>query len=463
MTYLRLVTEGEAFVHIRSITAIWIGRATKMILRALGRSGTSLPGMIAGHISPWLLEDLLKQLKRGVIVTGTNGKTTTTALLHAFLSTQGTWLTNRGGANLQQGLLATLLGACSLSGRLLVEQAVLEVDEATLPIVTRNYHPTLIVVTNVLRDQLDRYGEVDQALQMLQRGTRYEGTALLLNGDDPLAMSLGLERPELTYYYGFTEVPEESSMRDDVRDGAFCLICGAELFYDYFLYGQIGAYHCPNGHFNRPTPDFGGRYQQEKRILTVLEERPSRNVEFDLQSPVLGLFNQYNLLAAAGAARIIGVSPAALTEGIREFVAPIGRFQVFQGIPRRILALVKNPTGANSVLRAIEEDMTVKAICFAINDDDADGRDVSWLWDINLEEFIPRAKCTDWICTGTRGLDMALRLAYAGIERECIHVVDKLEQLVAATADKQVPVYVLSTYTALYPLSAILQEATSLA
>ncbi len=448
-------------MRIRSMIGLWLGRATKFALKISGRSGTSLPGLVAGKVAPHLLQDLMAQLTEGVIVTGTNGKTTTTALLYAFLSEEESWLTNRGGANLHQGLLATMMSTSTLSGKLRIRKAVLEVDEATLPKITAFYHPSVILVTNVLRDQLDRYGEVDETLHLLKEGTEYPGTSLITNGDDPLAMSLGISRSELTYYYGFTQVPEVTSARADVRDGAFCLLCGEELIYDYFIYGQVGAYHCPNGHFQRPVPDFGGKYDGATKQLLVEESVSKDNQVYAIASPVKGIFNQYNLLAAISAARILGKSPATIRKGIVNYEAPTGRFQVFVGTPLRTLALVKNPTGANSVLRAMEEDAGEKVLCFAINDDDADGRDVSWLWDINIEEFLPRSFCETWICTGTRGLDMALRLAYAGVDRSKINVLDKLSQLVEETSGYVLPVYILSTYTALHPLSELLRKGVT--
>ncbi len=448
-------------MRIRSITGLWLGRMTKWVLWALGRKGTSLPGLVAARVAPRLLEELLNQLSTCVIVTGTNGKTTTTAFLYAFLNDGEAWLTNRGGANLQQGLLAALLAKSDWWGRLQVKKAVLEVDEATLPKVTAKFHPQAIVVTNVLRDQLDRYGEVDLALRMLSEGTRYAGTALITNADDPLAMSLGLGRPELTYYYGMTGVVDTTARRTDVRDGAFCLICGRELEYAYFIYGQIGAYRCPEGHFERPQPTFAGRWERAGRRLVVCEAEPNTAEEFTVESPVRGVFNQYNLLAAASAARVLGVSPKALRRRVQNFAPPTGRFQVFPGAPERVLVLIKNPTGANGVLRALEDDAAAKAVCFVINDDDADGRDVSWLWDINLEEFIPCSRAAEWLCGGTRGLDMALRLAYAGIERTQIRVLDKLAQVAEVSADGVETVYILSTYTALHPLSDLLKEVAN--
>ena len=444
--------------RMRAQAALWIGRLVMAVLRLAGRRGTSLPGLIASRVSPELLFRLLDQLEQCVVVTGTNGKTTTSALLYSMLEDdRRPWLTNRGGANLLQGLLAALLPHVDRYGRLRVRRAVLEVDEATLPLMTAHYHPTLIVVTNVVRDQLDRYGEVDGALEMLRSGLLYPGTTLLANADDPLAASLGRER-ELTYYYGMEECPMDEEPRNEVRDGAFCLLCGQELRYERYIYGQLGYYSCDRGHFDRPEPHFGGRTDGVSAVTVRERGANERGEEFPVQAGVLGLYNDYNVLAAAAAARLLGRSPRQIQEGAKHYEAPLGRMQMFPGSPERILALIKNPTGANSVLRALEADERDKAVCFAINDADADGRDVSWLWDIDLEWFVSAALCQHYICAGTRALDMAVRLAYAGVDRGRIRIAAELSDLVSMTAELDVPVYVLSTYTALHPLGEHLRS-----
>lgn len=448
--------------RVRSLIALWVGRGVLRTLQLSGRRGTSLPGFIANRISVDLLFDLLAQLETCVVVTGTNGKTTTSALLYSMVSSQSTpWITNKDGANLAQGLLAALLPHATLFGKMRVRKAVLEVDEATLPRMTERFHPTIIIVTNVFRDQLDRYGEVDHALAMLRRGISYPGIQLITNADDPLAASLGINR-EFTLFYGMDECPTDLEMRNEVRDGAFCLLCGSELQYTRVIYGQFGFYTCPTGDFSRPRPDYAGFLQADSVALTVLSRTHGKDVEqFSVQATVLGLYNYYNLLAAVAAARTLGISPALIASALIAYEAPLGRMQVYRGQTERILALIKNPTGANSILRAIESDMRTKRICFAINDADADGRDVSWLWDIDVESFLLHSACDQYFCAGHRALDMALRLAYAGVPRDQIHILHSLEQVVFATQSEDTPVYVLSTYTALYPLGTYLREVSS--
>jgi UDP-N-acetylmuramyl tripeptide synthase len=441
----------------RETLAVIAARVLRALLLVAGRRATSLPGLVALRICPSLLAHILCKLDVLVIVTGTNGKTTTTALLEGILSARGeVWLTNRGGANLSQGLLAALLPVVTCTGRMTVRRALLEVDEATLPHVSAARTPELVVVTNVLRDQLDRYGEVDQALAFLCAGVRDESCRLVTNADDPLAASLGHGRAN-TFFFGMDEAPASDEAKDVARDGSFCLLCGRELVYTRHVSGQMGDYACPQGHFSRPLPHTGGRLMSASAPLYVLDRLDGEELSFEAPAPVTGLYNQYNVLAAVCAARALGCTPEWIVSGLAAYRAPMGRMQRYRGKPERILTLVKNPAGANAVLQAIESDATRKSIVFAINDADADGRDVSWLWDVDLESFVGRVSCERWFCAGTRKEDMALRLAYAGVPRAAIALVESLNDVVAVTGDAQEEeVYVLSTYTALQPLSDIL-------
>lgn len=443
-------------IRITSYVALWLGKTVYFLLRLLRKNGTSLPGLLLWKLRPSLLQELLQQLDHCVFVTGTNGKTTTTALLHAMLDQDDDhWITNRGGANLVQGLLAALLQHVSSGGRMQVKNAVLEVDEATFPHVMERVSPSLIIVTNVLRDQLDRYGEVDHALTLIRQGIlRHPESQIIVNADDPLCASLGTDR-ELTYFYGMTLTLQQDTIRTEVRDGAFCLRCGHELHYDGFIYGQMGYYMCPSCGFARPTPYFLGIPDDTQKYLQVTETiRQDAPDVYKFYAPMFGIYNWYNLLSAIAAARALGRSPRLMQDSIQKYEAPIGRMQTFSGSPQKILTLIKNPTGANSVLRAIELDEEQKSICFTINDDDADGRDVSWLWDIDLESFATNVVCQTYYCAGTRALDMALRLTYAGVTRDQLEIIDSLEAVDAVTKQAQGKVYILSTYTALHKLAA---------
>lgn len=463
-------------MRFKSLSAVWTSKIVTVLLKLMGRRATSLPGLIAFQMSDLLLHELLRQVKLCVLVTGTNGKTTTTELLHAILaSDEEPWLVNRGGANLLQGLLATLLHSTNWRGRLKHSRAVLEVDEATMPLITMSVRPRMIVVTNVLRDQLDRYGEIDHTMSLLSGCLMNPAITLVTNADDPLCAALAGKRTNHVFF-GCVAKGQQDSVVDSptgagdvVRDGAFCMNCGHELHYEQFFYGQMGIYACPNCGFARPQLRFGGEFLSDEggaNALRVIEYKAPEEwksgdeQDFTLDSPLSGLYNAYNLLAAVTAARTLGVSPLRIREGTRRFKAPLGRMQVFPGHPERILALIKNPTGANSVLEAIREDPRGKCVCFVINDHDADGRDVSWLWDIAIESFLPAARCARFVCAGTRASDMALRLAYAGVDRAAIKSLDALDEVLSVGTDDTLPVYVLSTYTALYPLARLIERAT---
>lgn len=462
-------------MSFRALLAVWMSKFVTIGLKIMGRGATSLPGVIAQRVYLLLPDRLLRQIDTCVIVTGTNGKTTTTELLYAMLhSDDEPWLVNRGGANLIQGILATLLQKTNWRGRLTVKRVLLEVDEATMRLVLPSIRPQVLVLTNVLRDQLDRYGEIDQTIMLLRNAAWGADTTLVTNADDPLCVAISsINQKPVFFGYAPMESTDETSVVDlvsgnQVRDGAFCEKCGALLSYERYFYGQMGIYACPECSFKRPELSFAGRVLDAGTAASQLcvneyaatqDWRPSEDREFLVPNPLKGLYNAYNLLAATSAARTLGVSPSRIAEASKRFIQPLGRMQVFPGHPERILSLIKNPTGADSVLSTVAQDERGKMVCFVINDNFADGRDVSWLWDVDLEVFVENSPSTRYVCAGTRAADMALRLAYAGVDRLDIKIVDDTEALLLVGNEEALPVYVLSTYTALHPLVSLLTHA----
>jgi len=319
-----------------------------------------------------------------------------------------------------------------------------------------------VVVTNVLRDQLDRYGEIDLTLALLRSGLSDPGLTLVTCADDPLCAALAADREGVIFFGAEKLQAGNPSTGHEVRDGAFCLKCGHELQYDYFFYGQLGRYHCTGCSFAQPESAFSFHFIEavDTRSVAVTERIfQGEDLVYTIPTPLPGLYNAYNVLAAVSAARTLGVSPARLAQAIAQFQAPTGRMQVFAGQPQRVLALIKNPTGANSVLRAISDGGKPVQICFAINDQDADGRDVSWLWDMDVEGFLARVDCAQFACAGTRAADMALRLAYAGVARDRITLLSSLDEASRIGDGSTETVYVLSTYTALHPLAQRLRQS----
>ncbi|WP_245628936.1 Mur ligase family protein [Alicyclobacillus shizuokensis] len=443
---------------VDSVLGIWVGKLIELVLRLVGRRATSLPGKWALCVSPGLLTKLGRQLERCIVVTGTNGKTTTTSLLASMMRQEGPIVTNAEGANMRQGLAAALIKHTDWRGRLRAKTAVLEIDEATLPLVADCFPIRVAAVTNVFRDQLDRYGELDSTMQKIIEGLAATEAVLILNGDDPLARRIGLGHPGRVLYFGLDERHLSTQPREQMRDGAFCLECGARLDYEGFFYGQLGVYRCPHGDFFRPHPDF--RASIEGSTLH-LQEPGQPDVAFRL--PVRGLFNIYNALCAIAAARVCGLGRGPIQQGLDAFHPPLGRMQVFRTDPESILNLIKNPTGCDSVLQAICHESAPKVVLIAINDLAADGRDVSWLWDADFELLAEAGRVLGVVTTGLRGEDMALRLKYAGYPVKQMQVKPDLDEAVEASLSLAhqlggAPVYVLCTYTALYPMAERLQR-----
>lgn len=452
-----------------SLIAIWVGKACILILHLLGKRATSLPGKVALRLAPKLLSVLGGRLQRCVVVTGTNGKTTTSALLAGMLGADEAIIHNREGANLPQGLATAILAHTRWTGRLARTTALFEIDEATLPLVTAALPVKVLVVTNVFRDQLDRYGEVDATMAKLLAGIAQTEAILVHNGDDPLARYLGVKSARPVRYYGLDTAHLNLQAHAQMRDGAFCLQCGTELTYDGFFYGQLGVYHCPGCGFERPQLDLVGRVDGWTITISELGLPP---VRFPLK--VRGLYNVYNVLAAISAARICGLDAAAIATGLNRYEAPLGRMQTFASNPPAILNLIKNPTGCDSVLQAILSEDGPKVVCLAINDLAADGRDVSWLWDADFSQLAANPDILACVTTGYRAEDMALCMKYAGFSQPLLSLPELEQGLTRAfevanrlstrpnrlseASSQPIPVYVLATYTALYSTAKWLER-----
>jgi len=436
---------------------IWIGKLILWVLRLRGRDATSLPGKVALSISPGLIRRFGGQVKRVIAVTGTNGKTTTTSLLASMVAEREPVVTNHKGANLAQGIATAFLRSCSWTGRLPASTAVLEIDEATLPAVAPDLPIGVIVVTNVFRDQLDRYGELDGTLAKLLEGIRKTQATLVLNGDDPLCRYLGLRSSRKVIYYGMARDTARSPRREQMRDGQFCLMCGRPLRYDGFWYGQLGLYRCEGCDFVRPHPVFQGELQGG--FLRFTEEGLP---DLLLDLPVSGLYNAYNVLAAASAARALGLTSAAIHGGLRAYRPPEGRMQRFDLEAPVTLHLIKNPTGCDSVLDTVVSDGRDKVAVIGVNDLAADGRDVSWLWDADFELLAEDPRLTAVVTTGFRAHDMALRLKYAGLPESRIRVEPDLEAALheglSQSSATGAAMHALVTYTLLHPAARWLSE-----
>jgi UDP-N-acetylmuramyl tripeptide synthase len=289
----------------------------------------------------------------------------------------------------------------------------LEVDEATVPKFCEQVAPSLAIVTNFFRDQLDRYGELDTTVRMVRSAMPKE-TVFVLNADDPLVAQFGTDHRR-NIYYGVERTPDSRSESQETREARFCPVCGTELEYTLFHYGQLGIFNCVGCGFHRPEPKIVAQ--------SVFPEEGSLRFRVGLTTfeiALQGYYNLYNALAALTAARQLGLDDPVIEKGLREFIPQAGRMERFYLPEGEItLTLVKNPTGFDQVIRAMLGVDKPLRILIGINDLAADGRDISWLWDVNFELLgVQEARIRQVICTGLRAEDMALRLKYAGIPEE---------------------------------------------
>jgi len=448
-------------LRFRIIAAILAGKIIMRQVRFWGRGkGTSLPGMVALNIYPGILGHLARHTSRGVvIVTGTNGKTTTNNMVNQVIVGAGSRaVVNTEGANLITGVTTAFLEAASLRGRVDREYALLEVDEASFPRITRQVSPDIVVVTNFFRDQLDRYGEVDKTISLIREAlVELPATRLVLNADDPLVAQLGASTGLKAIYYGLGEHSQVSSFSSAAREGRFCPDCERELDYDYYHYSQLGSYHCPDCGFSRPfaavegLEAFAAGGAAGCRLNYPGGSRP-------LVLPLSGLYNLYNSLAAFSACLLLDLEPELIIRALGKYIPATGRMERFRCKNKPVLLnLVKNPTGFNEGLNSLLTLPGPLDVLIAINDNSPDGKDISWLWDVDFEVLEEHHHCLNSVvCTGLRGAEMAVRLKYAGVPVNKVVVRDMPEAVKYVLSGTGATVYILSNYTALWPLERIL-------
>ena len=453
----------------RLLTAIGAAKAAQFASRRLGTGGGStIPGVVARRVDPKVLAKLSRRLSLGsAAITGTNGKTTTTGMVSKILATAGVGAVNNStGANLVTGVTAALVSDAALSGRPTSKMGLFEVDEASVPRVAEEAELKILAILNLFRDQLDRYGElaytgkvVASAFASLPR----DGS-VVLNADDPLVASLGKSAAN-PVFYGVDAPDLDTGSLQHVADSKDCPICGTPLDYSAVYMGHVGVYRCPKGDFERPEPAYRvSRVRLEgARGSSFLLTTPKGEREARISLP--GLYNVYNALAAAAVAGEAGVVLEDIVRGLGEFGGAFGRVERIEAGDREaFLLLIKNPVGFNEILRTFVTGAEARNVLIAINDNDADGRDVSWLWDVDFE-MLAEARAegvTDaapFTVSGLRAGDMAVRLKYA--ELPVGPVIPDRERAIKTALEATPPgetLYVLPTYTAMLEIRKTLSD-----
>ncbi|MCD8099487.1 MAG: MurT ligase domain-containing protein [Oscillospiraceae bacterium] len=446
----------------RAILAVGVCKAAHAAIRLLRRGGTAMPGKIALKICPDLAAELAAEMDI-IAITGTNGKTTSARMVEEALHEGGiNCVANRSGANLLSGIVTELAQNADCVGRPRVKTAVIECDEAAARRAFGQLKPRVILVTNLFRDQLDRYGEVTHTLENLRAGISQAPEAVLcLNADCSLTASLAEGAPNAVRWYGLGKDAAAGASAPEISDATHCLACRAAYEYDYVTYGHLGGWRCPRCGRKRPAADVSvERVSARMPDCTDCELRVD-GAQYAMRVNLPADYNLYNAAGAVTAAAAAGVDVQAAVNAAGEFRCGFGRMERFDlgGAGARMM-LVKNPAGCCRVLEFLQTLEGKFNLVVCLNDNDADGTDVSWIWDADFETLADLGTLGSVTVGGTRACDMAMRIKYAGVASEKITVEpswDGLAEKIAASAE---PVYIMPTYTAMLSLRAQLIKHT---
>lgn len=439
-------------MKIRRTAAVLAAKLTGYICKKMGRQGVTWAGKIALKICPDILEQLSKEVREKIfVVCGTNGKTTTNNMLCAALEKEGKKvICNHTGSNMLNGVVAAFVLEAGWNGRLDADYACIEVDEASTKYIFPAIHPHYMVMTNLFRDQLDRYGEIDITMNILEEMMRkIPDMKVIVNGDDALSAYLAMDSGNPYVTYGISK-PVMRSAANEIREGRFCKKCGERLMYSFYHYSQLGDYRCPKCGFQRPE------LQYDAFDVKVGEQLSFRVEDKLLSANYKGFYNVYNILAAYAAIRTAGFSGEKFNEMLQSFNPENGRMEQFRiegtGV---MLNLAKNPAGFNQNISAVMQDKNPKDIMIVINDNAQDGRDISWLWDVDFD-LLKEESIKSITVSGIRCQDMRLRLKYVDIPSE---LEADVETAVRSCIKKGTGnLYVLVNYTALFSTRNILKK-----
>lgn len=444
-------------MDLRFLTAFLAGRTISFLIKLKGGGGTAAPGYYALKIDPNLVRKLAGKLDKNIIISGTNGKTTTTRLVSQILSAQNHIIHNRQGSNLLRGIASTLLTRKNREDSI----GLWEVDEAALESAVSQLNPNIVVLLNLFRDQLDRYGEVNTLRSKWKKiiAALPKETTLILNADDPSLTFLAEVAKCNVVFFGIGDKKIDLPKVSNVADTRYCPHCSSKLLFETQFSAHLGVYRCAICGFKRPKPQIAAFDLNFEPDFSTKISINIQNRKLSASYQLPGLFNVYNVLAAISTVNSFDLADDNLTAELSNFTGAFGRYQKITIAGKHIVIfLIKNPTGANEVIRtlATRNDINVLSI---LNDNFADGGDVSWIWDTEWEALASKTKYIG--IAGTRSWDLATRLKYAGfkLDKNSVHtdinysVKKSLESL-----NNNDTLIILPTYTALLSVQKSLSK-----
>ena len=448
------------------------GKFTAKMLHIMGRGATSLPGVVMLKICPDVLGALAKDIKV-ICVTGTNGKTTTAHAVTDILTANGyTCLTNSAGANMINGVVSCFMNAATITGKVKRDYAVLECDEASLRHITKSMGSldVTVLVTNIFRDQLDRYGEVLTTLDLVKQGlANIPNARLVLNADCSLTSSLAdSTKHGGVLFYGVNGGFNDSSS-NDISDAVYCIKCKSKYKYHSRTFGHLGDFYCEKCGYHRETPSVAIDEVSEfgAGSSDVVMSIDGRRYEAKITLP--GAYNIYNGLSAAAIGKLIGLDDETIVDSMKKLTTPFGRMEhIALGEKGLELILVKNPAGFNEVISFLTKHCTGEDdILFGLNDNSADGTDVSWIWDVEFEKLARHIQTVTadkqtFFFTGRRGEDLEVRLKYAGFDTKKFMIDKDYRALIGKLKGSGRHTYAVLSYTVMLGFRDKLGEVVEL-
>ena len=443
-------------MSFRAFLAICLCRLLRGFSRLVHRGGTAMPGQWALRVCPNLLSILARGVKT-VAITGTNGKTTTARMIEEGFARQGkNYFANRSGANLLSGITTEFVMNSTLFGKCKKEYAVIECDEAAAVKVFPQLKPQVVIVLNLFRDQLDRYGEVTHTLSNIRTALSSlpEPITLCLNADCSLTASLADDLDHKARFFGIDKGAVPSGKKSELSDASHCIRCKTEYEYDYITFGHLGGFRCPKCGYRRAEADYAVTDVAQQRAdgSSIVIRADGKRYLAEVNLPAL--YNIYNAIAAIAAMTEMGITTEAAISAVANFKCGFGRMENFAlGKGGAKVMLAKNPAGFNQLLSFLQNipDKFVLVLC--LNDRGADGTDISWIWDANFEELCNLAGTLEKvIVSGDRAADMAVRVKYAGVDPRFVTMEHDYERLVKELETEERPIYMIPTYTAMLEL-----------